>query len=211
MTVEEFDEFARLWQGGDNAEEERIFRQLAWRVGIKARALKFADWGLAALIVIAAIVAMASDTTPATLLFGLLLGAAAVWATWKRRTLHQGSLLAGMNHRETLIGAARERGRLELRQAQWGLLLFPLGILLAGVMKFSALTGGHVERFWATMAEGVMLGKSPLLALLVLILGECYFLYRSYRLRGELRRLDRLSEQYRHESLLDDADAADAH
>lgn len=206
MTSPELEDYARLWRGEESAEEQRVFRRLAWRVGIKARALRFADYGLAALILIATVVAMTSDTTPATLLFGVLLGIAVVWGTWKRRVLHQTMLLGAIGSRETMIGAARERCRIELGQSRWGLLLFPLSIFAASAMKFSALTGGHVERFVPEFIAAVRHGDNPLLILLLLVLGEAYFLYRSRRLRSELRVLDLLGEQYRREASLDRAD-----
>lgn len=208
MNEPELEAFARLWRGEEDAEERRIFRVLAWRAGLKAKALRFADYGLALLLVAAALLAMFRDTTPATLLFGVLLGGAAVWSTWKRRTLHQSALLGGGNDRHALIEVARDRCRLELRQSDWGLLLFPLGMILAALTKFSAMSGGHIELFPALFAAAVGRGEAPALALLLLILGELYFLYRGRRLRRELAGLDRLREQYRREALLDAVETA---
>lgn len=205
MNSSELDEYARLWRGEESEEEQRVFRRLAWRVGIKARALRFADYGLAALIIVATLVAMMTDNAPSTLLFGILLGVAVVWGTWKRRVLHQ-TMLLGAISRETMIGAARERCRIELGQSNWGLLLFPLSILVASAMKFSALTGGHVERYLPEFFAAARRGENPLLILLLLVIGEVYFLYRSRRLRSELRALDMLDEQYRRETSLDRAD-----
>lgn len=206
MNSSELDEYARLWRGEESAEEQRIFRRLAWRVGIKARVLRFADYGLAALILIGTLVVMTIDGTPSTLLFGILLGVAVVWGTWKRRILHQTVLLGTISSRETMIGAARERCRIELGQSNWGLLLFPLSIIVASAMKFSALTGGHVERYLPEFFAAARRGENPLLILLLLAIGEAYFLYRSRRLRNELRMLDMLNDQYLREATLDRAD-----
>lgn len=208
MSPAELDEWARLWRGEEDPREQRVFERLAWRVGVKARLLQFADYGLAGLVVGAALVAIASDATPATLLFGLLLGGAAVWATWKRRTLHASAALGRVNDREALLAVARERCLIELRQSRWGLLLFPLGILLAGATKYSASSGGHVERFPAWLAAAVGRGESPLLAMLLLVIGEIYFLVRGLRLRRELRGIDQLIEQYVSETQLDAAGLA---
>lgn len=210
MNDAEFDDFSRLWlEEGDPAETAE-FRDLARRTEIRARLLRFADYGLAALVIAAVAIAFSSDTTPATILFGLLLGTAAVWATWKRRVLHQSALLA-LSDREALLDAAREHSRTELRQSQWGLLLFPLGIILAAVMQFSSRTGGAVDHILEMVQLGIESETAILLELLFLVLAEVYFVYRARRLRGELKRLDDLSEQYRRESLRDrDGEAAGA-
>lgn len=203
MNAPEFDEFSRLWQGEEDAEEQRVFRRLAWRVGLKARALQFADYGLAALVIGAVMVGMLSEATPATLLFGALLGTAAVWATWKRRMLHHGEMVSGANDRGALIGMARERCRVELRQANSGLLLFPLGLLLAALFKLSVLSEGRLGRFPDLFVQTFGTGDRLPLPLVVLVIAEIYFLYRGRLLRRELKRLDALLELYRREAYLD--------
>lgn len=205
MNEPDFDEFSRLWLEEGGPAETAEFFDLARRAEIRARLLRFADYGLAALIVAAVAVAFSSNTAPATLLFGLLLGTAAVWATWKRRLLHQSQLLA-VDDREAMLDAAHERCRVELKQSAWGVLLFPLGILLAAAMQFSTRAGGSIERIPAAFMAGLPHGVGAVLGLLLLVLGEVYFVYRTRRLRAELKRLDLVRQQYRDESRRDLAD-----
>lgn len=209
MNDKEFDEFSRLWlEEGDPAETAE-FADLARRTEVRARMLRFADYGLAALVIAAVGLAFSSDTAPATILFGLMLGAAVVWGTWKRRILHQSALLQ-VSDREAMLDAARARCRVELRQSQWGMLLFPLSIFLAALMQFSARTGGAMGPIVNAVALGIESERALLLQLLFLILAEVYFVYRARRLRGELQRLDELRDQYRDESRRDRDGGANA-
>lgn len=201
MSETDFDDFSQLWLEEGEAAGADEFRALARRTELRAKLLRFADYGLAALIVIAVAIALSFDTAPATVLFGLLLGLAAVWATWKRRTLHQ-STLVDMVDSEAMIAAALARCRTELQQSLWGLLLAPLGMLLAVALKYSVRTGGDMARFPAAFLEVVSAGQG-LLGIILVGLVELYLLYRSRRLRRELRRLIRIAEEYRAEARFD--------
>ena len=205
MNAPEFDDFAGLWQQRD-PEEERVFRALARRVGWRARALHYAEYGLAALIMAAVALALLTDSTPATLAFGLVLAAAVIWEAWRRRLLYETTLINDLSDRETLIAAALKRSRNELGQARSGLILFPVGMFLAALMKFSAVTGGEVQRFAAAFLASVRHGESAAAAMVCLILALLYFAQRSVRLRREVRRFEALQAAYRSEARKDEAD-----
>lgn len=202
MNDAEFEEFSRLWLEEEDPAEAAEFALLARRAEWRARLLRFTDYGLAALIVAGVAVAFSFDTAPATILFGLLFGASAVWATWKRRMLHQSALIA-FDDREVMIDTARERCRLELRQSEWGLVLWPLGLFFALAVTLSSRMRGALDHLPTAVTEGVWSERSVLLMLILLILGEAYYIYRARRLRGELKRFDLLREQYRDESRRD--------
>jgi hypothetical protein len=201
----DIDEFAELWRSEESEEEQRIFRALARRVGWKAKALEFLDYGLAGLLIISASVAIWLDRTPATVATGSIMVAGAVWLGWKRRLLHQVTRMLGFGSREEMLEAAIYKSESELRQALSGILLFPIGIALSGLMKFSAATEGDIGRFPSAFFDNAARGGSALLALIVLAAAEIYFVYRSLQLRRERKRLIDLREQYRLEARRDRA------
>lgn len=205
MTEPDFDDIARLWRQPPGPEEEQAFRALARRASFRARLLRHSDLGIALLLILAVIVALALRPAPATLAVGILTIAGVGWSSWKRHLLGRMAATVETSDRRDLVHAAVVNASADLKRSNLGLcLLFP-GVLLGAMLNHS-FKHQRLEGFGAAFVEGITDWPWGIAVLLAIIAAFMGFLQGNRRLRKELARLRILEAQYREEARLDEGD-----
>lgn len=201
MTQPDFDELARLWTQ-EGPEEERLLRALACKAERRAKALRYAELGMGAMLILAVLVAFFVDAAPATLIVGGLTVAAILWAGW-RRHYRQAAALAEESSREAMLETAARRGRSKLKRSAAGLALLVPGFLLGALFKYSIHNGGRIGGFPGAFLASVTNGGWGTAGMLLLVAAFAC-LWRAHRaLRREVGRLEQLRRAYRAEAELD--------
>lgn len=200
---QDFDRFEQLWQQEPADEEIRLFRKLAARAGRKGRALQYAEWGLALLLIAGALAVLFLEPAPATLIVVFLIVTGILWSSWKRSQLAQAAAMLDRSSREALIQSAEKSAKAQLKNSALGLVLivpgWMLGIALKGMMLLDGNISDFLNAFLGSFTKPPGIASAAVVAAIFAILVQ-----RHLRLRRELRRLVLLREQYRQEAVRDE-------
>ena len=194
MNQRDFDEFAALWTEADPVEAE-AFDKMARRARLQGRFLAYADLAYFVLIVGGSGFAALMAPGPVTTAFALLLVLATVWLTWKRRKIRQIARTLDTADRQAFLASSVRNARADLRRVTLSMLVFPLLVPTALLLKVAFRTGAdiidpvEVLTTWAQTTRGVIV-----LTLLALVLAHTWRSRR--RIKGELRRLEELKQAY---------------
>jgi hypothetical protein len=199
MTGPDLDEFAELWQGDPDPEEQARMEALAEKARRRGRLLAYADIALAALIVGGSLFGAFAVRGPVTMVTALLLVVGTTWFTVKLRATRQMSRTLSTVDRESFIESSMRNARASLRRITIGLIFVPLLVPTVIVWKVSLRHGGripdplHVMLDWAQSPRGVIT--------MCLMAAAAVFTLRSRRkLKREIRQLEELRAAYREEA-----------
>ena len=202
MNDPDFDAITRLWKQDLSQEEEYAFRALARRASLKARLLRYADFGIAVLLVAAVVISLFLKPAPATLAVGILAIAGIGWSSWRRHRLGRMAASIESTDRCALVRVAAANAETDLRRSTFGLWFLLPGVLLGALLGHSLEREG-LAGFGAAFVEGVMDWPWGTGASIAVILTFLYFWRGNRRLRRELERLRALELEYREEARLD--------
>lgn len=135
------------------------------------------------------LLAVAIHPTPAT--FGavcLYIACLAAWLHMTRRAEGRPQPDAADPCADILIQL--DRTRADLRRTDAWMRLFPLGILLAALIKFTMFTDLGLSEFLPVLLELGRSGSRTVLAFLILLAVLVYSMRRSLRLTREMKRLE---------------------
>lgn len=204
MSPSDFDEIARLWQQEPSPDEERAFQQMARKASGRARWLDRAETGLAILLVAAVLIALFLAPEPATIAVGILTVVAISWSSWKRHMLGQVDAMVVDGDRRSFIDAAVAQVAASLRRSTFGLWLLLPGILLGALLRHSYDREGFDGFGEALLSAAADWPIGPAVVA-AMILSFALLVRSNLRLRGELKRLRNLRDEYRREAKLDEA------
>lgn len=141
--------------------------------------------GFSVLLIGPGLIALAVDRSPRTLLIAGLYIACMIWSAWRFRP---SARVAATEDGSPEARLARLRAQLKTSR-DW-LKLFPLGLALAVLLKFSALSTAGLEVIGSRIVEHTRAGDPSLGGMLILLLVVLYFAFRTFRLSRELKRLE---------------------
>ena len=191
-----FDDLADLWQNPEEADRE-AFEALARRARRRGRALAYADWALAAVLVGGSCFALLASPGRLTTVAAVLLLVATIWLTWHRRRLRQMAGTLETADRQTFIASSVRIARANLRRVTLSLVALPPLVLFALFSKMSARADpGRFLLDWAQSPRG-MISLAVFAALIALSVRSIL------RIRNELARLEKLRQAYEQESRAD--------
>lgn len=194
MTDPELQELTDLWKQADPCEAS-AFESAARRAHRKGRLLAYGDYAWAVLILAGILFTVLMSPGTGTMVAALCLALATIWLTWKRRKIRQMSRTLDTSDRQSFFASSVRNARADLRRVTLSLVVFPLLVPLAVLMKVSTRTGSDILHpvdmlaTWAQSTRGILV-----LLLLSIILG---FTYRSrLKIKSELRRLEGIKDAY---------------
>lgn len=142
-------------------------------------------FGLATLLIVPGLIALTIDQSPRTLLIAGLYIACMLWSAWRWRPSAQVAAAPDGSPEAKL-----ERLRADLKTSRDWLKLFPLGLALAVLLKFSALSTAGLEVIGSRIVEHTKRGDASTGGMAILLLVVLYFAFRTFRLSRELKRLE---------------------
>lgn len=194
-----FDDLADLWQDPEEGDRE-AFEALARRARRRGRALGYADWALAAILVGGSFFALFASHGRLTTVAAILLLVATMWLTWHRRRLRQMAGTLDTADRQAFIESSVRSARANLRRVTLSLVALPPLVIFALLSKMSERgessdPGGFLLR-WAQSPRG-MISLAVFAALIALCIRSIL------RIRNELATLERLRRAYEEENQAD--------
>lgn len=194
-----FDDLADLWQNPEDGDREE-FEALARRARRRGRALGYADWALAAMLVGGSLFALFASPGRMTTIAAILLLVATIWLTWHRRRLRQMAGTLDTADRQAFIASSVRSARANLRRVTLSLVALPPLVVFALLSKMSARgqdSGpGRFLLDWAQSPRG-MISLAVFAALIALSLRSIV------RIRNELAKLEKLRQAYEEENRAD--------
>jgi hypothetical protein len=199
MTGPDLDEFAELWQGDPDPEEQARMEALAEKARRRGRLLAYADITLAALIVGGSLFGAFAVRGPVTMVTALLLVVGTTWFTVKLRATRQMSRTLSTVDRESFIESSVRNARASLRRITIGLIFVPLLVPTVIVWKVSLRHGGVIPDPWQVMLDWAQSPRG--IITMCLMAAAALFTLRSRRkLKREIRQLEELRAAYREEA-----------
>jgi hypothetical protein len=199
MNKPDMDEFAALWQEGPEPEEREQMDALARAARRQGRLLAYGDIAWFVLLVGGSLFAALMAPGPVTTAFALVLLVATVWLTWKRRIIRQMSRTLDTTDRQAFLASSVRNARADLRRVTLSMIVFPLLVPVALLMKVAFRTGADISQpleilgNWVQSTRGVVT-----LILLSLVLAWTERSRR--RIKRELRRIEELKKAYAEEA-----------
>jgi UPF0716 family protein affecting phage T7 exclusion len=198
MTRPELDEFAALWHEPGAADPED-FEGMARRARRQGRLLAYADLAWAVLLIGGTIFAGMMAPGPLTTAMALVLVVATIWLTWKRRLIRQMSRTLDTSDRRAFLASSVRNARADLRRVTLSMLVFPLLVPMALLLKVAVRTGADLDDPFGILGNWVQSPRGVItLVLLALLLGWTERSRR--RIKRELRRLEDLRQAYAEEA-----------
>lgn len=151
--------------------------------------LHYLGLGFAALLLPAAAAAIKVKPDFRTFVAASLYIAALAWAAWQPHyRKKQAAKLASVapNSADAELLATRA----ELKKADSWMRLFPIGLVLAGFLKFSALTDFTLDDFIPGVFRLARTGQDALWVFVILLCVMAYFMRRSLVFQRKLKRLE---------------------
>jgi hypothetical protein len=193
-----FDDLADLWQDTEEGDRQ-AFEAAARRARRKGRALGYADWALAVVLVGGSFFALFASHGPLTTAAAILLLVLTVWLTWHRRRLRQMAGTLDTADRQAFIESSVRSARANLRRVTLSLIALPPLVIFALLAKMSARHGGEVSDPGQRLLEWA---QSPrgMISLAVFAVLIAFSVRSIRRIRSELRRLETLRQAYEEEN-----------
>lgn len=202
MSTGDLDDLTALWRVEPDPAEREELERLADQARRRGRLSDYADIALVGFLIGTTAVATFAARSPLFLGVAVILIAATVWLTIKRRALRQMSRSLNTADRQGFIDSSIRNVKANLRRNMLSLIFFPAVAPLALLVKIGSRTGGDPRAIaqelinWTGSARGILT--------LTFVLLLMVFLLRSrQRHAAELRRLRALQHDYDDEARRD--------
>lgn len=148
---------------------------------------------LTAFLLPAAVLAIQINQSPRAILCALIFAAAMCLYAWPwRREEPAAPPIPDPSDRAAMLEAEVRAARASLRRADAWMRLFPLGVLLAALMKFTSLTDLRMSEFFPLILKLTRTYADALTAIVILLCVMAYFGGRSFQLTRKLKRLEQM-------------------
>lgn len=202
MNRPDFDEFAALWQGEPNQEEQARLEALARVARRRGRLLAYADYAVWTFMIGLFVFGTFMSKTPLSLGLAIGLMIVTTWVTWKRRGLRQMVRTLYSDDRSSFIDNSIANVRANLRRGVFSLGLLAFVVPFAIIFKVSIRTGGGPREVLEAFVAWFGTIRAPI-TLSVVFTMAAYVLYQRRKLKSELRRLEALRQKYEAEERRD--------
>lgn len=202
MTGEEYRDLAALWSASAVDRDRSDFAQAVKRTPKAARAAIWGDLAVVALLAGTIVAAIVWNLGSATLLLGSLILLVLGWSAWKRHHLGNIALLIDTRDRLSFLASSVEAKRAELNRSAIGLSLILPSTLLTMLFGFT-LRGEQGDGELAAFLSAVLTTPRGLISLGFLACALLLLSLSHARLKGELKRLLMLRDDYANEAELD--------
>jgi hypothetical protein len=199
MSRPEFDEFAALWQGSPDPEEQARMEAYARAARRRGRLFDYFDYAYAVSLIIVFVGGTFISTSPLTIAVAVPLMIAVTWMTYKRRRLRQMTRTLNTTGRAAFIESSLRNARANLRRTTISLAALPLVVPVALAFKVSIRTGGGPQEVWEALLLWTQTIRAPLTILGLLIIAGLTLRSRR-RIKAEIGRLEGLRDGYEAEA-----------
>lgn len=197
------DDLASLWQREPDAEETRLFAEMARSTGRRAWLLDKVEFGTSLVLSIAIFVFLLLNGTLISIAIGAVIIAAIAWSTWQRHRLMRQSGRFDERSRQAFLDSAVGSAKAAVRRSTIGTALLIPGFALGTMLKYSAIEGtlrGYLDAEVSTWSNAHgWLSHGLVFAALI------YFVSVNLKLRRQLERVETLRREYVEELKLDGA------
>lgn len=195
------DDLANLWQREPDAEETRLFAEMARATGRRAWMLDKVEFATSLLLSGAIFVFLLLHGSAISIAIGAVIIAAIAWSTWQRHRLMRQSGRFDDRSRHAFLDSAAESAKAAVRRSTIGTALLIPGFALGTMLKYSSMEGtlrGYLDAevsTWSNVHGWLSHG---------IVFGTLLYLIRvNLKLRRQVRRVEELRREYAEELTLD--------